>query len=56
MTHKRPGRAERERRQEEAVERQTVRDKRSDLDQMEVLSGRVGDSKRERARLRKENE
>jgi len=51
MTHKRPGRAERERRQTAANERQEAREKRSVEEQIALLDSRPGQSLRERERL-----
>ena len=40
-------------RQEEAVERQTVRDKRTNKEQLELIKTRPGESKKEKLRLTK---
>lgn len=42
---------QREQRQQEAIERAKERAKRSHNEQLEVLDGRPGDSRKERARL-----
>jgi len=39
------------RRQEEAVERQTVRDKRTHEEQLKLIKTRLGESKKEKRRL-----
>lgn len=55
MGHKTPGRLERERRQKDAAERQTERDKRTPVEQWILLRDhRPGNSARERIRLEKQ--